>query len=75
MYLVFATPLPDKANQTGDTDLYDRVLNEFVQGVDSDANLLSLMSFVSQNELPVNSALAKAVVASWQKSPNRSATT
>src|SRR5438067_9641363 len=64
-----------EANQTGNPDLYDLVLNEFVQGIDSDANLLSLMSFVSQNEVPVNSALAKAVVASWQKSPNRSATT
>lgn len=64
-----------EANKSGDTDLYDRVLNEFVQGVTSDANLLSLMSFVSQNELPVNSGLAKAVTASWQKLPNRSGTT
>src|SRR6266576_5573002 len=29
-----------EANKTGDADLYDRVLNEFVQGVTSDANLL-----------------------------------
>jgi hypothetical protein len=64
-----------QANKAGDTDLYDRVLNEFVQGVTSDADLLSLMSFVSQNELPVNSGLAKAVTASWQKLPNRSGTT
>jgi len=64
-----------EANKTGDADLYDRVLNEFVQGVTSDADLLSLMSFVSQNELPVNSGLAKAVIASWQKLPNRSGTT
>src|SRR5437016_4062988 len=42
-----------EANKAGDTDLYDRVLNEFVQGVTSDADLLSLISFVSQNELPV----------------------
>lgn len=64
-----------EANKAGDTDLYDRVLNEFVQGASSDADLLSLMSFVSQNELPVNSGLAQAVIASWQKLPNRSGTT
>ena len=38
-----------EANQTGNPDLYDLVLNEFVQGVTSDANLLSLMSFVRPN--------------------------
>ena len=64
-----------EANKAAATDLYDRVLNELVQGVTSDADLLSLMSFVSQNELPVNSGLAKAVIASWQKLPNRSGTT
>jgi len=64
-----------EANKAGDADLYDRVLNEFVQGAKSDADLLSLISFVSQNELPVNSGLAKAVIASWQKLPNRSGTT
>lgn len=63
-----------EAHKVGDTDLYDRVLNEFVQGVTSDPDLLSLMSFVSQNELPVNSGVAKAVIASWQKLPNRSGT-
>jgi len=64
-----------EANKASDIDLYDRVLNEFVQGVTSDADLLSLMSFVSQNELPVNSGLAQAVIASWHKLPNRSSTT
>jgi hypothetical protein len=63
-----------EAKKSGDADLYDRLLNELVDRVDSDAALLSLMSFVAQNELPVSVALAKAVVASWQKSPNREGT-
>src|SRR5262245_61048777 len=41
------------ANESGETDLYDRILNEFVQQIDSDAALLSLMSFVAQNDLGV----------------------
>ena len=64
-----------EANKVGDADVYDRVLNEFVQGVTSEADLLSLMSFVGKNELPVNAGLAKAAIASWQKLPDRSGTT
>jgi len=62
------------AKQSGDAALYDRILNELVERIDSDAALLSLMSLVAQNELPVNVALAKAAVASWRKSPSREGT-
>ena len=62
------------AKESGDAHLYDKLLSELVDGVDSDAALLSLMSYVAQNELPVNVALAKAAVASWQTSPDRSGT-
>ena len=62
------------AHQGGDANLYDRVLRELISRIDSDAALLSLMSYVAQNELPVNVALAKAAVASWQTSPDRSGT-
>jgi hypothetical protein len=62
------------AKESGDADLYDRILNELVDRVDSDAALLSLTSFVAQNELPVSVALARAAVASWQKSPSREGT-
>jgi hypothetical protein len=62
------------AKESGDADLYDRILNELVQRIDSDAALLSLMSFVAQNDLRVSVALAKAGVASWQKSPDREGT-
>lgn len=60
-----------EAQKSGEADLYDRTLNELVDRVDSDAALLSLMSFVAQNELRINVELARAAVASWQKSPSR----
>jgi hypothetical protein len=62
------------ANESGDADLYLRVLNEFVQKIDSDAALLSLMSFVAQNDLRVSVPLATAAVGSWEKSPTREGT-
>jgi hypothetical protein len=62
------------AHQTKDAALYDRVLTELLKHADSDAKLLSLMSYVTTNELRVNAELATAVIASWQKSPNRSGT-
>ena len=64
----------EEVNEAGDEDLYDRLLNELVQLADSDAKLLSLMSFVGTHELRVNTALASAVLESWQKSPDRSST-
>jgi len=62
------------ASESGDAALYDRVLNPFIQQTDSDAALLSLMSFVAQNDLRVNVPLAKAAIASWKNSPNRHST-
>ena len=64
-----------EAHVTGDFDLYDRVLSELVQFSDSDPKLLSLLSYVSQNELPVNRSLADAVLASWRAAPDRGSTT
>jgi hypothetical protein len=63
-----------EAQAGGNADLYDQILNELVQQLDSDAGLVSLMSFVAQNELRVNVALAKAAVAAWRKSPGRQGT-
>jgi hypothetical protein len=62
------------AKKSGDADLYDRILNELVERVDADAALLSLMSFVAQNELPVSIALANAAVTSWRNSLSREGT-
>jgi len=64
----------EEVNDAGDDDLYDRLLNELVQLADSDAKLFSLMSYVGTHELRVNTALASAVLKSWQKSPGRSST-
>jgi len=64
-----------EAHLTGDLDLYDRVLHEFVQFSDSDPKLLSLLSYLSQNQLPVNRELAGAVLASWKAAPDRGSTT
>lgn len=64
----------EEAHQTKDAALYGQVLTEILRHADSDAKLLSLMSYVTKNELPVNAELAAAVVASWQKSPDRSGT-
>lgn len=64
----------EEANKLGDPDLYDRVLSELVKIYDSDPKLLSLMSHVAKNNLPVNTTLAAAAVASWQKSPDRHGT-
>lgn len=54
--------------------VYARALDELVEHADSDAAVLSLMSYVAQNDLPVNRALAKASAASWRKSPDRGST-
>ena len=64
----------DEAHRIGDADLYDLVLAGLVRVADSDPKLLSLLSYVSQNELPVNPSLAEAVLASWRESPDRGGT-
>jgi hypothetical protein len=64
----------DKAHLSGDADLYDRVLAELVRLSDSDPKLLSLMTYVSHNELPVNRSLVDAVLGSWRAAPDRSGT-
>jgi hypothetical protein len=61
-----------EANRNGDAELCHRVLNELVARADSDAAVLSLMSYVAQNELRVNPSLANAAVNLWKASPDRS---
>ena len=64
----------DEAHQTGDAAFYDQVLSALVEYSDSEAKLLSLLSYISQHELPVNQRLAAAVIASWQQQPGRHST-
>jgi hypothetical protein len=63
-----------EAHRIGDGSFYDRVLSALVEGSDSEPTLLALMSYVTQNNLPVNRSLAGAVIASWQQAPDRSGT-
>jgi hypothetical protein len=65
----------DEAHLTGDPELYDQVLDELVQFSDSDPKLLSLLSHLSQNQLPVNRRLADAALTSWRAAPDRGSTT
>ena len=53
-----------------DTDVYSEVLTAAVANATSEASLLKLASYVSQHDLPVNRALAEAMIESWQTSPN-----
>ncbi len=61
----------DDAHASGDADLYEQVLSALVAQADSESNLLRVMSHVARNELPVNTELARAIVASWKKNPDR----
>jgi len=53
---------------------YTAVLNSLVDVADSDAKLLSLVSYVTRHELPVNSTLAERFIESWKHTPDRSST-
>jgi len=57
-----------------DLDVYSEVLTAAVSDANSEAKLLKLASHVSQNNLPVNRALAEAMIGSWLNSPNRQTT-
>ena len=64
----------EAAHESGDADLYERVLSTLVASADSDVKLLALMAYVTKNDLRVNAGLARAAIASWRKSPDRSGT-
>jgi hypothetical protein len=57
-----------------DLDIYSEVLTAAVSDANSEAKLLKLASHVSQNRLPVNRALAKAMIDEWLRSPDRKTT-
>jgi len=63
-----------EANALPDREIYDRVLTELVRQSDSETKLLALMSYVTQHELPVNDSLARAVLDSWKRAPDRNTT-
>jgi hypothetical protein len=64
--------LPE-AKQVG-LELYDEVLNTLVSKSSEGPSLLSLVSYVTRHELPVNTNLAKAFMQSWRLTPDRNST-
>lgn len=54
--------------------IYSDVLDSLVTQAATEPKLLSLASYVKQNKLPVNKALADAMLRSWQAAPTRQST-
>jgi hypothetical protein len=63
-----------EARNSGDADLYQEALDLLVADADSDTKLLSLVSYVTRHELPVNKKLAERVFDSYKNAPDRSST-
>jgi hypothetical protein len=63
-----------RANALKDSALYNEVLDIFIAQIDSEPNLLSLVSHVTRNELPVTKALAQKSMDYWKDSPDRNST-
>jgi len=64
----------DEAFAFRDPGFYNELLDQFTATVDSNAALLSLVSYITRNELPLNRKLAEAVITTWRNSPDRSST-
>ena len=64
----------EEAHKDFDAGFYNELLNVLVKHADSDAKLLSVLSYVTRNELPVNKDLANAVIESWKSAPDRGST-
>jgi len=62
------------AHAINDRALYDEVLNAFVAHTNTEAQLLSLVSHVTRNELPVNKTLAQKSIDYWKDSLDRNTT-
>jgi hypothetical protein len=63
-----------EASQAGDAGLYEEALNLLIDTADSDAKLLSLVSYVAGQELSVSKRLAEKVIDSYKSAPDRSST-
>jgi len=64
----------NEAYALGDQRFYNELLDQFTAAVDRNATLLSLVSYITRNELPINRKLAEAVITTWRNSPDRSST-
>lgn len=63
-----------EAHNTVDGELYEEALNLLVAGADSEPKLLSLVSYVTRQELRVNKNLAERLIESYKREPDRSST-
>ena len=63
-----------EARSIEDAELYDEALNLLVADADSDPKLLSLVSYVTRNELRANQKLAEKVMDSYKRAPDRNST-
>jgi len=63
-----------EALNLGNGQLYKETLGLLVDEADSDPKLLSLVSYVTRHELPVNESLAASVIASYKRAPDRNST-
>ncbi len=64
----------EQAHALNDSDLYGEVLDLFVAQIDSAPKLLSLVSHVTRNNLPVTKALAQKSMHYWNDSPDKNST-
>jgi len=63
-----------QAYALNDSTFYEEVLNLFIAQIDSEPKLLSLVSHVTRNELPVTKALAQRSIDYWKDSPDKNST-
>ena len=63
-----------QAHDQNSVEVYNEVLNKFVAGSNSVAQVISLASHVTRHNLPVNKALAFAVIESWRENADRNST-
>lgn len=61
------------AKHSGDGGFYNEILTALAARAEG-PKLLSLVSYVSRNHLPVNKALAEKFIASWKSAPTRNST-
>jgi hypothetical protein len=64
----------DEAYKNFDRKVYDEILAALVRYADSDTKLLSVLTHVTRNELPVSLQLAQAAIRSWESCPDRAST-
>jgi hypothetical protein len=64
----------DDAHKNFDRKVYDEILAALVNYAETDAKLLSVLTHITRNELPVSLQLAQAAIRSWESLPDRGST-